>query len=182
MRRKQARKLYALIGLALLVVLCFTGYAAAVVGQQFYADIVNRSGKETMTGKIFVSGQKMRTETMGNIMIMRPDKNVSWIVMTAERMYMEQPLNQQMLPKTSKDVEGEVDRVAMGTEMVDGKKADKFKVTYTQRRRMGDMACIGFLFACQNPQQRCLPTAVRPDQSYPFGGVQAGGYVIKKGL
>jgi len=62
----------------------------------------------------------MRTEMPGNVVIMRLDKNLTWIIMLQQRMYMEQALKPKDLPKTSKELGGEIERVSLGMETVDG--------------------------------------------------------------
>lgn len=111
------------------VILCLGRYGLAADAQPFSSEMVSRSAGQTENAKIYVSGNKMRTEVAGNVMIMRLDKNVMWIVMPSEQMYMEMPLDMNKVPKTSKETEGEVERVPLGKEMVDGIQADKFQVT-----------------------------------------------------
>ena len=98
--------------------------------EEFSADMISRSAGQTMHGKIYVGADKMRTEIEGSIMIARLDKNVSWIIMPSEKMYMEQAIDSKMLPKTPKDASGELERVSLGKDTVDGKSCEKSKVTY----------------------------------------------------
>jgi hypothetical protein len=63
-------------------------------------------------------------------MIIRADKNVAWIIMPSEKMYMEQPIDKTTAPKTSKEMEGETERVSLGKEAVNGAQTEKFRVTY----------------------------------------------------
>ncbi|MFH0827461.1 MAG: DUF4412 domain-containing protein [Candidatus Omnitrophota bacterium] len=109
--------------------LCHGRYGLAADAQPFSSDMVSRSAGQIENAKIYVSGNKMRTEVAGNIMIMRLDKNVMWMVMPSEQMYMEMPLDMNNVPKTSRKVEGEVERVPLGKEAVDGIQTDKFQVT-----------------------------------------------------
>lgn len=125
-------KTIALAGLAALALFCYTGYSAAETSPEFSADMVSRSGNQTMSGKIYAAQDKMRTEMPEAIIITRLDQNVSWVIMPQEQMYMEQPIDRNTLPKTSKEVAGELERVSLGKEDVDGQPAEKFKVTYTQ--------------------------------------------------
>ncbi|MFZ2448345.1 MAG: DUF4412 domain-containing protein [Syntrophobacteraceae bacterium] len=69
------------------------GSAAAV---EFSADmVIQPKGDEAMTGKIFVKGDKVRQETAEEgetqIMIIRPDKKVTWMITPEEKTYMEMP-------------------------------------------------------------------------------------------
>lgn len=63
---------------------------------EFSADMVLQpKGDEPMTGKIFVKGDKVRQETSEEgetqIMIIRPDKKVTWMITPEEKSYMEMP-------------------------------------------------------------------------------------------
>ena len=124
--------------IAVTACLCFfsPGYAGPGFPQEYSADVVSRAGGQTMQSKIYVSGQKMRTEmAAGAVMIVRFDKNISLVLMPKEKMYMEQAINRKMLHRTSREFEGEVERLSMGKESVDGAQAEKFKVTYTEGAR-----------------------------------------------
>ena len=129
---QEKRKIIFPLALAVLAIYCRAALALGAGPQQYSADMLSRSGGQTVQSKVYVSGQKMRTEMSGNIAIIRMDKNVSWIIMPAERTYMEQPIDQRTLPKTSQEFTGEIERVSQGKEIVDGKPAEKFQVTYTE--------------------------------------------------
>src|SRR3990167_1937853 len=103
------------------------GWAGA---QEFSADMVSRTGKEIVNAKIYVAKDKVRMEMPESVMIIRRDKNLTWMLMPVDKMYMEQLVNMSSAPKVAKEFEGETERVAMGAEPVDGASADKFKVTY----------------------------------------------------
>lgn len=107
--------------------------AGGAGAQEFSADMTSYSKKETTNAKIYVAQGKMRMEMAESIMIIRPDKNLSWILMPADKMYMENPIDTSKSPKVAKEFEGETERVPMGMEDVDGQPAEKFKVTYTEK-------------------------------------------------
>jgi hypothetical protein len=58
------------------------------------------------------------------------DKKVVWILMPDQKMYMEQPFDAKKMMTTSEKVEGELQRTSLGKDTIDGKTADKYKVTY----------------------------------------------------
>lgn len=132
MREKWSKKLTLFLVLIALAILGRVGYNAEAASKEFSADMVSRSGGETVRAKIYVAADKMRTEMSDNIMITRFDKNLVLVVMPSQRMYMEQPIDRKMVPQTAKKFEGEIERVPLGVETVDGKPAEKFKVTYTE--------------------------------------------------
>ena len=121
-----------LFGLAALALFFFISYSAAEAPMEFSANMVSRTSEGTVSGKIYCAGQKMRTETPDAIMIVRLDKNLSWMIMPAEQMYMEQAIDRNALPRTSQHVAGEIERVSMGKEEVNGQSTEKFKVTYKE--------------------------------------------------
>ncbi len=109
------------------------GAAGVARAQEFSADMVSREGRKTVSAKIYAAAQKFRMETPESIMIIRRDKNVTWMLMPADKMYMEQPVKMSASSNASKDFDNEVSREALGTEDVDGQPAQKFKVTYTEK-------------------------------------------------
>ena len=131
MNRKSIKNLSALLVLLVFSIFYYAVYCEGVDSQEYSADMVSHSGGQTFKAKIYFGANKMRTEMPENIVITRLDKNIAWIIMPSEKMYMEQPINKKMLPKTSQKVEGEIERVKLGVENVDGKPAEKYKVTYT---------------------------------------------------
>lgn len=132
MRKRYNVGFYLFLLLAGAVIFCHSGFVAAEGFQQLSSDVVSRAGAETQRSKIYVSGDKMRTEVADNIMIIRLDKSVTWMVMVSEQMYMEQSIDRKMVPQTSKEMQGEIERVLLGNETIDGIQTQKFKVTYQQ--------------------------------------------------
>ncbi len=85
-----------------LVVLSVTFAFVAIIGQgqaraaEFSADmVITPKGDEPMKGKIFVKGDKVRQETVEEdetqIMIIRPDKKITWMITPEEKTYIEMP-------------------------------------------------------------------------------------------
>ncbi len=109
--------------------------AGGAGAQEFSADMVSRTKKETTNAKIYVTQDKVRMEMPESIMIIRRDKNLSWMLMPADKMYMEHPVDMSSSPKVAKEFEEEIERVAMGTETVDGAPAEKFQVTYMEKKK-----------------------------------------------
>ena len=97
---------------------------------EFSADVVMQSQGQEIQSKTYISKDKIRTETRGQIMIIRKDLNVMWIVMSEQGMYMENPIDLNAMVRDSQTMPGEIERVPMGKENIDGQAADKFKITY----------------------------------------------------
>ncbi len=125
--------------LALIVVLLFAGCGKEEgapkggMAQEFSATVVSTGGGQTVMTKMYVKAGKFRTEaqsTPGTYTIARSDLQKIWIIMTANKSYMEASFKQNqesMVP--SEKMEGEVSRKAVGTETIDGHPTTKYEVT-----------------------------------------------------
>jgi len=112
--------------------------ASLTQAAEFTATMVTKAGGLEIPGKVFVKGEKMRNEmqTAGQtgIHIMRPDKQVVWIVLPQQKAYMEMPISQEaqqkMLTLTEKQ------KAAMkkvGAETVNGYVCDKYETTMSNQ-------------------------------------------------
>jgi hypothetical protein len=117
------------ISFCLAVALAFS-LETAVFAMDFSADVVTTQGGNTVNAKVFVSGEKSRMEAPGSISISRVDKKVVWILMPDQKMYMEQPFDPKKMTTSSENVEGEIERAPLGKDTINGRTADKYKVTY----------------------------------------------------
>ena len=86
---------------------------------------------QTVSGKIYASGQSLRYEMGPAITITRLDRKKTYMLMPEQKMYMEHPMDRMAGVKAGVDEGSSVVRVPMGSEAVDGRTADKFKVTTT---------------------------------------------------
>jgi len=114
-----------------LTVLAFLGIAHAAV--EFSADmVIVPKGDEPMKGKIFVKGDKIRQETADEdevqIMIIRPDKKLTWMITPEEKTYMEMPY--QSADKTFEEWTAEKEKNAkfLGEETISGMPCKKYEV------------------------------------------------------
>lgn len=103
--------------------------AVASAYQGFDADVVSVVGQQTTYGKIFVSGDKMRLEKAGMTAITRMDKQVVWLLMPRDKMYIEQAFRPENIVPASEATSGELERTPLGKETVNGRAADKYLVT-----------------------------------------------------
>ena len=99
--------------------------------REFSAEMVTQGEGQSFQAKIYVGNDKTRLEMPQSIVITRLDRNISWVIMPAQGMYMEQPIDRHMVERTATRYEGETERVSMGKETVNGVPAEKFRVTYT---------------------------------------------------
>lgn len=105
-------------------------FSIEVFAQEFSADIVSSNRGGVYTARIFMGIDKNRVESEESIVISRMDKKVVWILMPAQKTYMEQSLDSGKVISTTEKIEGEVERTLLGKENVNGRSADKYKVTY----------------------------------------------------
>ena len=97
----------------------------------FSADMVNRSKEGSFTGKIFAAKDKIRMEMAGAVTITRMDKNVAWVIMPEQKMYMEQPFDPEKIAGATEKMPGEIERALVGHDTIDGRAADKYRIGYT---------------------------------------------------
>lgn len=115
---------------SIMIVLGFAFIAAPAHAMGFSADVVTSSPQGSFTGKIYVDNDKIRMELPMAVTITRVDKKVAYMLMPAQRMYMEQPFDPKSAVATKEKLDGEVERTLVGTDTVDGASAKKYKVTY----------------------------------------------------
>jgi len=100
---------------------------------EFSADSYVQTGNYTSESKIYRSIDKERRELdLGDskqVVISRMDKNVIWMLMPAQKMYMEMSLSDQKAKQRAGDFSyEEVTRTVLGEEMVEGMKTTKSKI------------------------------------------------------
>jgi hypothetical protein len=109
---------------------------AAAPPQQFSADMVMTAQGHAVTGKYAMSGDKMRMEmgAMGQttITIARHDKKVSWVLMPAQKTYMEMKMEGKGQGPTPFDADANFQYTPAGKEIVDGHPCRKMKFTVTK--------------------------------------------------
>jgi hypothetical protein len=114
-------------GIALIVVFL---PQVLLFAQEFSADLINTTQLGSSQGKIFVRQGKVRLEFPETITVTRMDKKVVWVLIPAQKIYMEQPFDPSNLIVTTKKMDNEVSREVVGVEVIDGKMATKYKVVY----------------------------------------------------
>jgi len=111
--------------------LAFLGISQAKAAE-FSADmVIVPKGDEPMKGKIFVKGAKVRQETSEEdetqVMIIRPDKKLTWMITPEEKTYMEMPY--QSTDKTFEEWTADKEKNAkfLGEETVSGMPCKKYE-------------------------------------------------------
>ncbi len=123
---------FVLLGFALGV----AGHAEGSKLTEYSADQVTKNAKGAVisSSKVHVAPQKMRVEQMGadhkskSIVIFRFDQKVMRILMTEQKTYMENPLNEAALQKTLKSIPIDAEEEVLGTETVNGYACTKKRV------------------------------------------------------
>lgn len=106
--------------------------------KDFSAEIVTKAGGRVSSGKIYMSGNKWRMDVSAYgqkaTTIVRQDKKVVYILMPAQKMYMEQKFSEDYargMGDMTKGVGvmGKVEHQKVGSENVGGIMCDKYKIT-----------------------------------------------------
>jgi hypothetical protein len=137
-------RLIGFLGLCLYALAAAAGGPLPVPTVEYSADRTMESDAGTFTGKVVVAKDKERTEMeiggMNSITINRRDKQVSWMLMPAQKMYMENDLGaarQQQPPSGPPD---DVTISEVGKETLDGVETTKYKLV------MKDGSAGGFMW------------------------------------
>ena len=101
------------------------------VTNDFSAEIVTKNNAGTFEGKIYSAKDKTRMDMPQSSVITRLDKNVVWILMPSEKMYIEQPIKPENTAMKPGKLPGETRRELVATEKVNGQNTEKFKITYS---------------------------------------------------
>ncbi|MCX5715970.1 MAG: hypothetical protein NTV07_03755 [Candidatus Omnitrophica bacterium] len=108
----------------------FLSAIVSAAGNDFTADIVSTSPAGTFTGKIFSTKDKTRMEMPQAITITRLDKKITWMLMPAQKMYMEVPIQPEAVVAGSEKMPGEIERKLLVTETLGGRTTDKYRIRY----------------------------------------------------
>lgn len=128
----EKRRLRRAFGLLVPFSLCLLALAMPVQAVEVSADLVIQpKGEEAMSGKIYIKGDKVRQETTAEgeteIVIVRPDKKVSWTVTPGTKMYMEMPYQADEKPFEEWNKEKEKTSKYIGDETISGVSCKKYE-------------------------------------------------------
>jgi hypothetical protein len=109
------------------------GAEKASMPREFSATMVSASAGQKVTMQVYIKPDIYRTDVKkaGSSTIVRKDLNKAWMIMTAEKTYMEMPGMATDAPHqmAEEQVKGEVSRKKVGSETVDGHPATKYEIT-----------------------------------------------------
>src|SRR5688572_25110262 len=135
--------------------LSFALCAAAVAGPsyaatlpiptvEYSADRAMQMEAGTIEGKVYSSKGKERMETsmkgMTSVMILRTDKKESYMLMPAQKMYMQMDFSKAQAQSGSQPADSNVEITEVGTETIEGQSTTKYKMI------MKDGSAGGFLW------------------------------------
>lgn len=115
-------------------VLCLSAGCAAVfaadTGRDFAADVVVTDATGRAAGKAFISGQKVRLEIAGTVLITRADRNKAWVLVPAEHLYVERPVDRKFVRSVGSASGVALQKEFIANETVDARPVKKYKMTY----------------------------------------------------
>jgi outer membrane lipoprotein-sorting protein len=160
---------------AFILALMFLGVGAAQAAE-FSATMIAKSGGQETQGKIFVKGDKVRNEIKAGgetqISIIRPDKKMMWLIMPAEKSYMEMPLNPQASAQTMiKKPESQVEMKLLGQETVNGYETEKYETSVKHRGK----AVKEYIWLSKKLGMPIKVAAVDGSHSMEYRDIQEGG-------
>jgi hypothetical protein len=116
------------------IVLAVIWLLAAGLAQaaEFSATMVTKAGGMELPGKIYVKDGKMRNEIQAAgqhmIHIMRSDKNVVWVIMPQQKIFMEAPISAEARQKILPFTEAQKAKMKkVGSETINGYACDKYQ-------------------------------------------------------
>ncbi len=116
--------------LALSLLSIVVSAAAVEQPREFSASMSMKAVEGAYEARIYVSDKKTRLEMPQATMIVRMDRNVSYMLMPQEKMYMEQPVDTGTAARTGGEMPGEIERRSLGKETVNGVASEKFLIRY----------------------------------------------------
>jgi len=107
------------------------------LASEFSADMITKDDGEASTAKIYVKGKNMRQEMLKgsetSVVIMRMDKGVVWVLMPAQKMYMEvmSPAGGAAYdPELEQKTKNLAEKKYLGKEKVNGYVCEKIQYVY----------------------------------------------------
>ena len=117
-------------------ILVLTGSSIAA---EFSADLLLKQAGETITGKVYVKGDKTRQEYVQRgekqVMIFRFDKELMWVLMPSEKIYMEMSSQERAAydPRLDQKIGDMAVQKNLGKETVNGYVCDKYQYSYNDK-------------------------------------------------
>jgi Domain of unknown function (DUF4412) len=120
----------------LFLVVAVAGCVSPKAADEYSAESVMTFGGRTQKSKIYAGKNKWRMDfdAFGRkgSSIADLGKQKVWILMPAQKMYMEQKFSSDKMMGLKKELPGEIDRKKVGSEKINGVQCDKFVINYKQ--------------------------------------------------
>lgn len=132
----RVQRLLGTVAIVVLILFLWTGLSPA---GEFSATTITKAGDTKIPGKVYVKGNKARNEiTTGgqtSIQILRPDKNVLWVIIPQQKAYMEMPLTQEAQEKILLNLteKQKAQMKKLGTETVSNYDCEKYETTMSYK-------------------------------------------------
>jgi outer membrane lipoprotein-sorting protein len=123
-------------GMMVVVLAVIFVLSGSSIAAEFSADLLLKQDGKTTTGKVYVKGDKTRQEFVQEgqkqITIMRLDKGVTWVLMPAEKIYMEMSSQEGAAydPQLDQNIKDKAEIKLLGKETVNGYVCDKYQYIY----------------------------------------------------
>lgn len=131
------KKIFLWLGLVVVILfLTLPAFSVSSNAAEFSADMINTSPMGKIEGKMFFKEGNFRQEMMmggqKQITIFRKDKNVVWVLMPAQMMYMEMQAGSQqnMAPVDPDEIDKLGEKEYLGKEKVNGYMCSKYRYTF----------------------------------------------------
>jgi hypothetical protein len=114
------------------------GLMQAATALDFSAERIVKNGKSVVTAHVNAKDDRWRFEFAqpqggASIIIVRRDRNSSWLILSKQRQYLEVPISSDHRLAVSEAMEGELSRELVGDEMLNGYPTELFEVTVEER-------------------------------------------------
>ncbi len=119
-----------------LLILLFLLISSPVRAAEFSADLVQQGFSGNQESKFYIKGNKSRTDTADNTIIIDPSRDKAYILDKEEKIYYEMPqmaamaqlgMNQAQLDEEIANI---ADKKQIGTEKVNGYECEKYEIVY----------------------------------------------------
>jgi len=124
--------------LALVVTVIFL-LSGPGIAAEFSADLLLKQAGETITGKVYVKGDKTRQEYLQRgeqqVMIFRFDKGIMWVLIPAEKIYMEMSSQEGAVydPRLDQNIGDMAVQKYLGKETANGYPCEKYQYIYNDK-------------------------------------------------
>ncbi len=120
-----------------LALIPFGGLTHNAEALDFSAERIVKNGKSVVKAHVNAKDDRWRFEFSqpqrgANIIIVRMDRNSSWLILSKQRQYLEVPISNDHRLAVSETMEGEVSREVVGDEMLNGYPTELFEVTVAE--------------------------------------------------